>query len=866
MHPIDPHPTLTQCTLVRLRLATVSLVVTLTLLLLGFSRLDVTLAGSPPGYSYSPTHIPPGLSASEWAEITSQIQQGYYQVRSVEDGYRAGNPGQQWQTRFDGAGFWVRPDAGGWWWGLALRSYGYLGTERRLAEKAQASAVGQRVIYHWDDLLTEWYENDERGLKHGFTLHQRPEGSDQFLQLSLQVRGSLRLQVSPDRAGVDFVDRQGVSLVQYRDLYVYDAQGQAMPAWFEGEADKLRLVIDDRTARYPLIIDPIAQQAYLKASNTGAVDFFGYSVALSGDTLVVGAWREDSNATGVNGDQTNNSAESAGAAYVFTRSGSTWSQQAYLKASNTGAGDEFGSSVALSGDTLVVGANGEDSNATGVNGDQTNNSADIAGAAYIFTRSGSIWSQQAYLKASNTGSGDQFGISVALSGDTLVVGAFTEDSNAIGVNGDQANNSVESAGAAYVFTRSGSTWSQQAYLKASHSEAYDWFGYSVALSGDTLVVGATGEDSNATGVNGDQTNNSAESAGAAYIFTRSGSTWSQQAYLKASNTEATDVFGHSVALSGDTLVVGAYAEDSNATGVNGDQANNSADGAGAAYIFTRSGNTWSQQAYLKASNTGAGDNFGNSVALSGDTLAVGAYAEDSNATGVNGDQTNNSASQAGAVYVFTRSGSTWSQQAYLKASNTEAGDVFGNSVALSGDMLAVGAYFEASSATGVNGDQTNNSANLSGATYVFLILPDTAEMAVTGNGITIADGVITPSLANHTDFGSASLGGAITRTFTISNSGTTNLNLTSTPAVSITGPAAGDFSLVSEPSASVAVGNTTTFQVRFDPSVVGTRVATLTIANNDADENPYDFAIQGVGTATPEQKVYLPLILKDYHP
>ena len=129
-------------------------------------------------------------------------------------------------------------------------------------------------------------------------------------------------------------------------------------------------------------------------------------MAVSGDTVVVGAIGEDSNATGVNGDQSDNSATDSGAAYVFVRSGTNWSQQAYLKASNTGAGDHFGISVAVSGDTVVVGAHGEDSNATGVNGNQSDNSAIDSGAAYVFVRSGTNWSQQAYLKASNTGADD----------------------------------------------------------------------------------------------------------------------------------------------------------------------------------------------------------------------------------------------------------------------------------------------------------------------------------------------------------------------------------------------------------------------------------------------------------------------------
>ena len=330
----------------------------------------------------------------------------------------------------------------------------------------------------------------------------------------------------------------------------------------------------------------------------------------------------------------------------------SWGQQAYLKASNTAIFQYFGSAVALSGDTLAVGAYGEASKATGVNGDQSDYSAADSGAVYVFTRSGGTWSQQAYLKASNTGKSDKFGSALALSGDTLAVGAYLEDSKAIGVNGNQANNTAADSGAVYVFTRSAGTWSQQAYLKASNTSAEDRFGAALALSGDTLAVGAPYEDSKATGVNGDQADNSAGYAGAVYVFTRSAGTWSQQAYLKASNTGAGDSFGSALALSGDTLAVGAGLEDSKATGVNGDQSDNSAFNAGAVYVFTRSGSTWSQQAYLKASNTSAEDRFGAALALSGDTLAVGAHWEDSKATGVNGDQSDNSKFRAGAVYVF----------------------------------------------------------------------------------------------------------------------------------------------------------------------------------------------------------------------
>ncbi len=481
------------------------------------------------------------------------------------------------------------------------------------------------------------------------------------------------------------------------------------------------------------LTDSVAATFYAKASNTEAYDGFGISVALSGDgnTLAVGAYREDSNATGIGGNQADNSATDSGAVYLFTRSGTTWVQQAYVKASNSEADDWFGQSVALSGDgnTLAVGAYREDSSATGIGGNQADNSATLSGAVYMFSRSGTTWTQQAYVKASNTEADDNFGFSVALSsdGNTLAVGATGEASSATGIGGSQADNLAALSGAVYVFTRGGTTWTQQAYVKASNTETQDYFGRSVALSadGNTLAVGANEEDSNATGIESGQVDNSAGNSGAVYVLTRSGTTWTQQAYVKASNTEVDDRFGQSVALSGDgnTLAVVSYWEDSSATGIGGNQADNSAVFSGAVYVFTRSSATWTQQAYVKASNTEAQDYFGSSVALNGDgnTLAVGAFLEASSATGIGGDQVDNSSSAAGAVYVFTRSGATWNQQAYVKASNTGPSDYFGDSVALDddGNTLAVGTTGEDSNATGIGGDHESDSAADSGAVYVY---------------------------------------------------------------------------------------------------------------------------------------------------
>jgi len=294
-----------------------------------------------------------------------------------------------------------------------------------------------------------------------------------------------------------------------------------------------------------------------------------------------------------------------------------------------------------------VGAHQEDSSTAGV-GTTADELAANAGAVYVFNRNDTIWSEQAYIKPSNTGSGDKFGNSVAVSGDTLAVGAYLEDSSTTGVD-SAADNGAKDSGAIYVYVRSGDSWNEQAYIKSSNSEAFDNFGISVSLSGDTLAAGAYLEDSSTTGV-GSTPDEAAKNSGAVYVFTRNGSTWSEQAYIKSSNTQSNDTFGYCVALSGDTLAVGAYGEDSSTSGI-GSAADELASRAGAAYVFVRSGTAWNERGYIKASNSQVFDEFGRSIALSGDTLAVSAHTEDSSTTGV-GSAPDELAANAGAVYVF----------------------------------------------------------------------------------------------------------------------------------------------------------------------------------------------------------------------
>jgi hypothetical protein len=297
------------------------------------------------------------------------------------------------------------------------------------------------------------------------------------------------------------------------------------------------------------------QVAYLKASNADDLDRFGSAVAMRGDRLLVGAPFEASSAAGVNADE----------------------QTAYLKASNptSGTDNQFGNAVDLSGETLAIAAWRESSGAAGIDGDQTDTSAPNAGAVYVFEQNENTWQQAAYVKASNPDTDHNFGAALALDGDTLAVGAPGENTGQPG------------SGAVYVFTRDDlGQWHQEAFLKAGVVGLNDAFGARVALVGDLLAVGAPGERSDATGINGGDNNESAVGSGAAYLFERDAAgSWTQIAYVKASNTDPGDSFGSALALDGDTLVIGAPSEQSAATGVDGDEASNAAPDAGAAYVI-----------------------------------------------------------------------------------------------------------------------------------------------------------------------------------------------------------------------------------------------------------------------------------------
>ena len=365
-------------------------------------------------------------------------------------------------------------------------------------------------------------------------------------------------------------------------------------------------------------------EAQLLAADGAQNDNFGSSVSVSGDTAVVGALADD---TGPGAD--------AGSAYVFVRSGTTWTFQQKLQAGDGLAGDNFGLSVSVAGDTVLVGAPLHDG-AVGAD----------SGAVYVFVRSGTMWTQQQKLVPADEEPGQNFGMSVSLSGETALVGSHLDNTPA-----------GFGAGSAYAFVRSGTVWTQQQQLVAPDAAVGDQFGISVSLSGDTALVGAYFDSAPAL------------SQGSAYVFVRSGTTWSFQQRLTAADGMFTDLFGVSVSLSGDTGIVGAVFADTPA-----------GTDSGAAYVFVRSGSTWSQQQKLLGSDSAAGDLFGVAVSLAGDEAIVGASDHDTGA-GAN----------AGSAYVFGRFGTVWTEHRTLTAPDAALGDNLGAAVSVSADTVLVAA-------------------------------------------------------------------------------------------------------------------------------------------------------------------------------
>jgi hypothetical protein len=440
---------------------------------------------------------------------------------------------------------------------------------------------------------------------------------------------------------------------------------------------------------------------------------FGTAVALSADgtTLAVGAVKDNSGGTGINPSPTATDNPDTGAVYIFTRENEIWNKQAYIKASadTIQSNSNFGASLSLSddGSTLAVGASAFDIEEANLNFIRD------VGAVFVYSRIDTTWQRNAFLNFRDPL--HHFGQSLALSGN----------GSALAVSGT-GKDSV------HVYFKTGNTWNLQKQIDSPYlSTNMTLFGSSLAFnsSGTLLAIGVSGDDSNALGLDGDQDNTAALNSGAVFTYRSesvllnngvNSTSWLQNQYIKASNL----VQGFGISLdfnrSGTVLAVATTSAPS---------VNDPAVNTGAVYMFSTGffnnfGSNLEQQAIVSAENSdGEADSF-DRLSLSGDgnTLIVGADLEDSQSVGIDGDQNNNNASQAGAAYVFTRSGfNNWQQTSYIKASNTDSGDIFGRAVAISGDgnTIAIGATGERSSAIGIGGEQSDNSEILSGAVYLY---------------------------------------------------------------------------------------------------------------------------------------------------
>ncbi|HNG34785.1 MAG TPA: putative Ig domain-containing protein, partial [Blastocatellia bacterium] len=640
---------------------------------------------------------------------------------------------------------------------LRLRGLGY-GDALSAVGEGRVSGDGQSIAIEHNDgrnKVREWFINGAGGLEHGFTLDQPPQFAMVAmaatpLRLALQISEGWRASAGADGKRVTLRNDAGQA-VDYGQLTVRDDDGRDIAARLIVANEQVVIEVEDCDARYPLTIDPLfTLQKQLLANDGADFDLFGYAVALDGNTAMIGAPYDEVTHT----DQ--------GSVYVFVRSGTTWALQQKLFANDGQPGDKFGSAVAISGNTALIGAPESD--------EGTNTEI---GSAYVFVRNGTMWTFQQKLGATGGFAGALFGAAVALDGNTALVGAYQQT----------ITPSFDTMGAAYIFVRNGTQWTQQQRLLSNDAQDGDSFGISVALDGDTALIGAPLVTITAPG------------QGAAYIFTRSGTVWTQQPRLNLGSAtaqggahfgaavalsgedaaigiplhgnndrgavvrarrdlagwtlvqlfeapnpttgahfgtslamdggllvvgaslglsvagvdqrtayvystvnasfirqfgvevgNADDRFGYAVAVKGDTVLVGAYRADAAAT----DQ--------GAAYVFALRDSQHAAQPKLLANDGAADDAFGFAVTISGDLLAVGV--QDAK-IGTNIFQ--------GAVYVFTRNGAGWTFQGKITAPDGAAEDSFGNAVALSGTTLAIGAY----------GADIGGNAN-QGAVYVFI--------------------------------------------------------------------------------------------------------------------------------------------------
>ncbi len=609
------------------------------------------------------TNLPAGLAPALARTLQDELPASYHLAKTESGDFQTANSAHAMQYAFGADGLRVKSSTGAWTWGLELTGWGYVGAVQSVPV-GQPVAQKTRLEYQHGPALTEWYLNTAWGLEQGFTLHtppvtDNPNPSNQ-IAVALTLSGTLQPKLASETSLLLNDPVNGQTLARYTGLYAYDAEGQTLPAHMRlsgcepelaSRACNLQLVVDANDAVYPLTIDPWLQQVKLTASDGDKSDYFGDTVAISGDTVVVGAYYDD--------DKGKNS----GSVYVFVKP----------TASDGAAGDYFGKSVAVSGDTVVVGAYADDDNGS------------ASGSVYVFVKPDSGWATTSAYDAKLSAcdgcdgvAGDHFGYSVAISGDTIVIGAPKND--------DNGGNS----GSVYLFIKPRNGWTTtstyHAKLIPSKEAAGDYFGDTVAISGDTVVVGAYRD------------NKKGSYTGAVYVFVKPSGGWIitktyyENAKLTASDGAAGDYFGKSIAISGDTVVVGASYDDDKGSA------------SGSAYVFVKPSSGWATtstfNAKLTASDGVGGEHFGQSVAISGDTVAVGAYYDSPRG-----------ANYSGSVYMFVKPSGGWATtstyNSKLTANDGKAHDYFGYAVAINGDTVVIGA------------PRDDNSKTDSGSVYIF---------------------------------------------------------------------------------------------------------------------------------------------------
>jgi hypothetical protein len=600
-------------------------------------------------------------------------------------------------------------------------------------------ASGTRAEFHHGDGVIEWYENRAEGVEHGFVLDRRPASAEGALRLDIALAG-LHAVSTADPDVIELHSAEGEPKLKYSGLKAWDANGRPLQACMIATEEGIQLAVNDVTASYPITIDPLItsfeQELGPSVTGTGGTgDNFGASVAIDGNTVLIGADSDDTVA-----------GTDAGSAYVFMNVAEEWTLQAVFRASDGASLDAFGRAVSITGDTAAVGAPLDD-----LPGDMTD-----AGSVRVFVRSGSIWTEQATLTAPVPAANEHYGETLSADGDTLVAGvsasigkgsAYVHVRNgstwslqqtltqpgdppgtqrfgrAVSIDGDtlavgslRAPNGGGSQGGLFIYTRSAGLWSLQGSFSGVVSGITPGsFGTSVALSGDTVIAGAPNESFNGP------------SSGSVYLFTRNAGIWSQGGHFASATTDSFDSFGSSVAILGNVAMVSAPNAGVSATGgdepgivyfferINGNWAETESftsrtpspfgtygssvaigsefslagweeasttagTTSGAVDVFANGNGTWVRAETIDAGDTGSGDRFGYSVDIEDNTAVIGA-ATDITAAGLN----------AGSIYVFTRSGAAWTRQAILNAPDAEEEDCFGSAVAVFNDTLVVGA-------------------------------------------------------------------------------------------------------------------------------------------------------------------------------